>query len=90
VPPRVKTSPQKSRSRRQDKITEPLPYDDPFESIRRRAYEIWEASGRPDGQHLDHWRQAEIEWSARSAEADVGTSAPATKPRGKQTTPKSR
>jgi len=29
--------------------------------IRRRAYEIWESEGSPDGRPDDHWRQAEQE-----------------------------
>lgn len=28
---------------------------------RRRAYEIWEREGRPEGRHEDHWRHAEYE-----------------------------
>jgi hypothetical protein len=28
------------------------------QAIRNRAYAIWEDKGRPDGEHLDHWRQA--------------------------------
>jgi hypothetical protein len=28
------------------------------EIIRQRAYAIWEAQGRPDGQDLEHWEQA--------------------------------
>ncbi|TWI57420.1 Protein of unknown function (DUF2934) [Pseudomonas duriflava] len=27
--------------------------------IRERAYEIWEAEGRPDGQGFEHWRRAQ-------------------------------
>jgi len=26
-----------------------------------RAYEIYEREGRPDGRHLEHWVQAEVE-----------------------------
>ena len=26
--------------------------------LRGRAYEIWEAKGRPEGEHLSHWQQA--------------------------------
>ena len=26
--------------------------------IERRAYEIWEQEGRPEGRAFDHWRQA--------------------------------
>ena len=29
------------------------------EMIARRAYELWEASGRPMGRDLEHWLQAE-------------------------------
>lgn len=28
------------------------------DKIRRKAYEIWEDEGRPEGRHDDHWRQA--------------------------------
>ncbi|RUM03959.1 DUF2934 domain-containing protein [Rhizobium chutanense] len=31
---------------------------DKHEQIRRRAYEIWEAEGRPDGSDQRHWLQA--------------------------------
>lgn len=33
----------------------------PEELIRQRAYEIWEASGRPHGFEKLHWEQAERE-----------------------------
>src|SRR3954453_20259621 len=29
------------------------------DSVRRRAYEIWEAQGRPHGLHDQHWAMAE-------------------------------
>jgi hypothetical protein len=29
--------------------------------IRVRAYEIWDAEGRPHGRHEQHWREAEQE-----------------------------
>lgn len=32
--------------------------------IRRRAYRIWEADGRPAGQYEDHWRRARAEIEA--------------------------
>lgn len=32
--------------------------------IRERAYELWEAEGRPDGRHEAHWLQAEREINA--------------------------
>ena len=31
------------------------------ERIRRRAYEIWEREGRPNGRDQEHWREAEAE-----------------------------
>lgn len=42
--------------------------------IRRRAYRIWEAEGRPPGRFEDHWRRArcEIESELRRASQHVG------------------
>jgi Protein of unknown function (DUF2934) len=31
------------------------------QSVRRRAYEMWEQQGRPHGRHADHWAAAERE-----------------------------
>jgi hypothetical protein len=31
------------------------------EAIRRRAYEIWESEGRPDGRDREHWSRAQSE-----------------------------
>jgi hypothetical protein len=31
---------------------------DKYEQIRRRAYEIWEGEGHPEGAQLRHWQQA--------------------------------
>ncbi|RWL95836.1 MAG: DUF2934 domain-containing protein [Mesorhizobium sp.] len=41
--------------------------DDRQERIRRRAHEIWEQAGRPEGAHMEHWDQAtaEIDGSAK-------------------------
>jgi hypothetical protein len=33
--------------------------------IARRAYELWEAEGRPHGGELQHWLRAETELMAR-------------------------
>jgi hypothetical protein len=41
--------------------------DDKHGSIQRRAYEIWEREGRPDGAHERHWREAEREIAAMPA-----------------------
>lgn len=37
------------------------------EVIRKRANEIWEAEGRPEGRELDHWFQAKEETTAYKA-----------------------
>lgn len=38
---------------------------DAKEKLSEHAYYIWEAHGRPEGQALDHWLQAEAELRAR-------------------------
>ena len=38
--------------------------DDREERIRKRAHEIWEKEGRPDGEGHRHWAQAESEVDA--------------------------
>ena len=35
--------------------------------IRSRAYELWEAEGRPEGREVDHWLQAAQEVSGEVA-----------------------
>jgi len=35
------------------------------EQIRKRAYEIWEGEGRPQGRDIHHWFQAETEFGPR-------------------------
>lgn len=52
------------------------------EKISLRAYEIWEAEGRPDGKHEDHWHQAMTELAANGNGAET-IDAPAKKPRRK-------
>ncbi|MBK3735845.1 DUF2934 domain-containing protein [Azospirillum brasilense] len=37
------------------------PGHDRAERVRRRAHDIWEREGRPDGRHDEHWAQAEAE-----------------------------
>jgi hypothetical protein len=39
----------------------PQTNEDFAELVRRRAYEIYEQSGRPDGRDREHWLQAEAE-----------------------------
>ena len=38
------------------------------ETLRKRAYEKWEADGRPEGEHEKHWRDAESEFSTAEGE----------------------
>jgi hypothetical protein len=40
--------------------TEPTPE----EIIRERAYELWEAAGRPEGRSDEYWNQAQAEFEA--------------------------
>lgn len=44
------------------------------ERIRQRAYEIWEAEGRPEGQEADHWQRGrdEIEPFYKEGNAEAG------------------
>ena len=54
--------------------------------IRDRAYELWEAKGRPEGQEAEHWAQArdEVEFykegdaTAGGVESSVAIPMPAT------------
>jgi hypothetical protein len=38
--------------------------NDREEWISRRAYELWEQAGQPEGQEHEHWAQASAEWDA--------------------------
>ena len=42
--------------------------------LEERAYHIWERAGRPHGQALEHWLQAQ---------AEISADAPAEKPKGR-------
>jgi len=41
------------------------------DTISRRAYELWEAEGRPEGCDLRHWLQAEQELSGRDTKNNL-------------------
>ncbi|PRH83997.1 DUF2934 domain-containing protein [Labrys okinawensis] len=41
------------------------------ERIRERAYQIWEAAGRPDGKAIEHWAQAEHEVEGQTSATDA-------------------
>jgi len=38
--------------------------------IARRAYELWEQAGQPDGQDHEHWAQASAEWEERMSRSE--------------------
>lgn len=64
------------------KFSDAVPAPPPtFEDISRRAYELWEKDGRPDGNEQQHWYQAEKELSqgrqARPIPSQSASSAPA-------------
>jgi hypothetical protein len=53
------------------------------DAVARRAYELWEKEGRPEGSHVRHWLQAEQEMgvsrsdnSARPAGANPSSARP--------------
>ena len=50
------------------------------DDIAKRAYELWEKSGRPDGCHTEHWLKAEAELRSKQPAA----AKPARKPRAKK------
>jgi len=39
------------------------------ERIRTRAYELWEAEGRPEGREIEHWLQAVQELHSEERDA---------------------
>ncbi|MDX8502783.1 DUF2934 domain-containing protein [Mesorhizobium sp. VK4C] len=56
--------------------------DDRQERIRRRAHEIWEQAGRPEGAHMEHWDQAAAEIdSAAKPKAKAAPKKAAAKPK---------
>jgi hypothetical protein len=42
------------------------------DAIRRRAYEIWEDEGCPEGLHQEHWGRAERELNRSRADENIG------------------
>lgn len=49
--------------------------DDKEQSLRERAYKIWEDEGRVDGSHDDHWKRAEEQDSLTEQESEDVTKA---------------
>ena len=50
--------------------------DDIEERVRRRAYEIWERTGRPSGCEEQHWAQAIQEVAAEDGASEDGAASP--------------
>jgi hypothetical protein len=46
--------------------------DDNEQAIRKRAHEIWESEGRPEGRHQHHWQRANDEFSSGSNAINAG------------------
>ncbi|TGP57374.1 DUF2934 domain-containing protein [bacterium M00.F.Ca.ET.230.01.1.1] len=46
--------------------------NDKYERIQSRAYEIWQRSGKPGGQHEEHWHQAREEIEREDEGEDKG------------------
>jgi hypothetical protein len=46
------------------------------ERIKRRAHELWEHEGRPEGRQQEHWDQAVQEVESEGSEAERGPVAP--------------
>jgi hypothetical protein len=53
------------------------------EKIQIRAYAIWEDEGRPEGRHLEHWRQAVQEIGAAAPVEPAPVSRPEPRRNGK-------
>jgi hypothetical protein len=51
------------------------------DAVSRRAYELWEQEGRPEGADLRHWLQAEHELRGRSSENGMQNENATTTPR---------
>ncbi|RUT30374.1 DUF2934 domain-containing protein [Arsenicitalea aurantiaca] len=46
------------------------------EEIRKRAYELWEEEGYPDGREHEHWQRAEAEFADAGATGSEANGAP--------------
>ncbi|MFJ5299156.1 DUF2934 domain-containing protein [Pseudomonas sp. NPDC088368] len=45
--------------------------------IRKRAYELWQRDGSPEGSHADHWREAGEQLEAEQVPTNEGTASAA-------------
>lgn len=55
------------------------------QKIRAKAYELWEAAGRPEDREMEHWAEAERLVDAQAAAPTASPTAP--KPRRKSAAP---
>lgn len=57
------------------------------DDIRKRAYDLWEAAGRPDGSHEHHWHQAreELQNGKAAPEKQIKVASSLKKPAAKKT-----
>ena len=46
------------------------------QTVRERAYAIWEREGRPEGRAEQHWRMAEQELGVRPLDEEAEAAAP--------------
>jgi hypothetical protein len=58
---RVAARPAAAERRIEAPTSRPAARQPSYEDISRRAFEIWDRTGRPDGQDLENWLQAESE-----------------------------
>ena len=72
--PKKATTPRKNGNNTTNRAVEGLPQsftsattNNVEELVRRRAYEIYETSGRPEGRAEEHWLQAEAELRGQTA-----------------------
>jgi hypothetical protein len=47
-----------------------------YDEIAKRAYELWEKAGKPEGQETEHWLQAENEVIQRRESKGANRQAP--------------
>jgi len=57
------------------------------DAVFRRAYEIWECEGRPEGCELKHWLQAEQELGAATSHEEKKSASSSTRNTGTDTRP---
>ncbi|MDB5643633.1 MAG: hypothetical protein JWN07_2950, partial [Hyphomicrobiales bacterium] len=48
------------------------------ENIRRKAYELWESEGRPEGKHDEHWSRAHQNFAQDKGAAETSGETPDT------------